>query len=89
MVQSSFQSFPAMLQPGQLFYCVDASFPFPLTNSYLTTVSTFSLVRPLQNGEFITRSASIRKVRIVSGVLACAQEPPCPLQKESVTFAQI
>lgn len=36
----------------------------PLTSSYLTTVSTFSLVCPFQNGELITRSASIRKVNV-------------------------
>lgn len=36
----------------------------PLTSSYLTTVSTFSLVCPFQNGELITRSASIREMSV-------------------------
>lgn len=72
IADSLIHSWPrAPFSPFQQCYCLANYFIVlmhlflsPLTNSYLTTVSTFSLVCPFQNGEFITRSASIRKVSV-------------------------
>lgn len=60
--RAPFSPFRQCYSPANYFIVLMLLFLSPFTNPYLTTVSTFSLVCPLQNGEFVTRSASIRKV---------------------------